>query len=285
MTFVGKILVIVIMAFSLLFLGISTVVFTTSKNWLTATRDEQKKVDELKKKLQDAQAVSDAAKKGLEDAKASFEAETKTLTNRLASLDEQNKQHIEEETKARGELVSAQETAKSTLQEVSAKRDQTNLLRQQLQAVEKQANEFKLRQAELNDKIRELERIQDSANKNNADLREKVAKFSTLLRQNGLSDDISQIKGLESPPPVMGEVQRIDPTNHVLEATIGSDDGLVVGHTLYIFRTKPRPEYIGSARIVTVEPDQSVLKVIGNTYQGKKIKEGDVVSSTIKPRF
>jgi septal ring factor EnvC (AmiA/AmiB activator) len=135
MTFVGKILVIVIMAFSLLFLGISTVVFTTSKNWLTATRDEQKKVDELKKKLQDAQAVSDAAKKGLEDAKASFEAETKTLTNRLASLDEQNKQHIEEETKARGELVSAQETAKSTLQEVSAKRDQTNLLRQQLQAV------------------------------------------------------------------------------------------------------------------------------------------------------
>jgi len=192
---------------------------------------------------------------------------------------------MEEETKARGELVSAQETAKSTLQEVSAKREQTNLLRQQLQAVEKQANEFKLQQAELNDKIRELERIQESATKNNADLREKVAKFSTLLRQNGLSDDISQIKGLESPPPVVGEVTRIDPTNHVLEASIGSDDGLVVNHTLYIFRTKPRPEYIGTARIVTVEPDQSVLKVIGNTYQGKKIKEGDVVSSTIKPRF
>jgi hypothetical protein len=25
--------------------------------------------------------------------------------------------------------------------------------------------------------------------------------------------------------------------------------------------------------------------VIGNTYQGKKIKEGDIVSSTIKPQF
>jgi chromosome segregation ATPase len=285
MTFVGKILVIVIMAFSLLFLGISTVVFTTSKNWLTATRDEQKKVDDLKKKLQDAQAVSDAAKKGLEDAKAAFEAETKTLTNRLASLEEQNKQHIEEETKARGELVSAQETAKSTLQEVSAKREQTNLLRQQLLAVEKQANEFKLRQAELNDRIRELERILESATKNNSDLREKVAKFSTLLRSNGLSDDITQIKGLESPPPVMGQVKRIDPTNRRIEITIGSDDGLVVGHELYIFRTAPRPEYIGKATIVTVEPDQSVVKVIGNTYQGKKIKEGDVVSSTIKPRF
>ena len=51
MTFVGKILVIVIMAFALLFLGISTVVFTTSKNWMVATKAEQDKVDELKKKL------------------------------------------------------------------------------------------------------------------------------------------------------------------------------------------------------------------------------------------
>jgi hypothetical protein len=285
MTFVGKILVIVIMAFSLLFLGISTVVFTTSKNWLTATREEQKNVEQLKKKVQDAQAVADAAKKGLDDAKAAFATETKTLTQRLATLDEENKRNLEEMTSARKLVVTADETAKSTLQEVSAKRAQTELLRQQLSAVEKQANEFKLRQAELNDKIRELDRILESATKNNTDLREKVAKFSTLLRQNGLSDDISQIKGLESPPPVVGEVTRIDPTNHVLEASIGSDDGLVVNHQLYIFRTKPRPEYIGTARIVTVEPDQSVLKVIGNTYQGKKIKEGDVVSSTIKPRF
>ena len=67
--------------------------------------------------------------------------------------------------------------------------------------------------------------------------------------------------------------------------TIGSDDGLVVGHELYIFRTSPRPEYIGKVAIVTVDPDQAVARVIGNTYQGKKIKEGDIVSSTIKPRF
>jgi chromosome segregation ATPase len=285
MTFVGKILVIVIMAFSLLFLGFSTVVFTSSKNWMTATKEEQKKADELKKKLQDAQAVSDAAKKGLDDAKAAFAAETKTLAGRLASLDEQNKQSLEALTQERKNVVTFEETAKSTLQEVTAKRAQTDLLRQQLSAVEKQANEFKLRQADLNDKIRELDRILESATKNNSDLREKVAKFSTLLRQNGLSDDISQIKGLESPPPVVGEVTRIDPTNHVLESSIGSDDGLVVGHEMFILRTTPRPEYIGKARIVTVEPDQSVLKVIGNTYQGKKIKEGDVVSSTIKPRF
>ena len=98
----------------------------------------------------------------------------------------------------------AKQTAKSTLEEVEAKREQTNQLREQKSAVEKQANEFKLHQAELNDRIRELERLLETATKNNSDLRERVAKFSALLQKNGLSTDIGQIKGLESPPPVDG---------------------------------------------------------------------------------
>ena len=51
------------------------------------------------------------------------------------------------------------------------------------------------------------------------------------------------------------------------------------------YRVSPRPEYLGKVAIVSVDPDQAVAKVIGNTYMGKKIKEGDIVSSTIKPRF
>jgi hypothetical protein len=285
MTFVGKILVIVIMAFSLLFLGISTVVYTTAKNWRTATRDEQKKVDDLKKKLTESQAVAEAAKKGLEDAKAQFDSVTKGLQNRLSALEDDNKRNLDQITAERGQSSVLRQTAKSTLDEVEAKREQVVQLRKQKSDVEKQANEYKLNQTELNDRIRELERQMETATKNNADLRERVGKFSVLLRSNGLSDDISQIKGLESPPPVMGEVKRVDPTNRRIEMTIGADDGLVVGHELYIYRVKPRPEYVGKAKIVEVDPDQAVAKVVGNTYQGKKIKEGDIVSSTIKPRF
>ena len=79
MTFVGKILVIVIMAFSLLFLALSTVVFTTSRNWMVATTKEKAEVDKLKKKLQDAKAVADSAKKGLDDAKVAFAAKIQDL--------------------------------------------------------------------------------------------------------------------------------------------------------------------------------------------------------------
>jgi hypothetical protein len=285
MTFVGKILVLVIMAFSLIFLGFAGVVFTASKNWRTATQEEQKKVGDLKKKLTDAQADAGAAKKELEDEKAKFAASSKVLEDRLSSQDAEIKNIQSDLTAARNQVVTAQENSKSALAEVEAKRQEALLLRQQKSAVEKQANEYKLFQADLNDKIRELDRGLNSATTKNTDLRERVAKFSMLLREHGLSDDISQIKGLQSPPPVQGEVKRIDPTNRRMELTIGSDDGLVVGHELYLYRLSPRPEYLGRVKIQNVDPDQAVATVVGHTNQGKKIREGDIVSSTIKPRF
>jgi septal ring factor EnvC (AmiA/AmiB activator) len=285
MTHVGKILVLVIMAFSLLFLGISTVVFSTAKNWKTATEEQKKEVEKVKQKLSDAQAKADAAKKELADAQGAAAEATKQLNNRIRELENQNKLDLDQITNVRSQLVKAQESAKAALDEVEAKRNETTLLRSQKSVVEKQANDFKLRQAELNDRIRELERMMESATKNNADLREKVAKFSSALRSHGLSDDISQYKGVESPPPVQGQVKRVHTDNRRIEVTIGSDDGLVVGHELYLYHTTPRPEYLGRVQIISVEPDQAVARVVGNTFQGKKIKEGDIVSSTIVPRL
>jgi len=284
MTYVGKILVIVIMAFSLIFLGISTVVFTTAKNWKTATEEQKKKVGDLTKKLGDAQAGVQAAQKDLEAAKVNFTALQAQLDNRIKLLEDENKRSQDLITTSRGQVGISETTAKTALDESEARRKETLQLREQKSAVEKQANEFKLRQADLTDKIRELERVLETATKNNADLRERVAKFSTLLKQNGLPDDISQLKGTETPPPVQGEVKRVDPTNRRVEITIGSDDGLAPGHELNLFREKPRPEYIGKITIISVDPDQAVGRVIGTTWQGKKIKEGDIVSSSIKPR-
>ena len=147
-----------------------------------------------------------------------------------ASSEDENKRDLEQITDLRGKIGVADAERQDALLEAGAKREETVLLRTQKSAVEKQANEFKLRQAELIDNIRELERIQETATRNNTDLREKVAKFTTLLQKNGLSTDISQIKGLESPPPVEGLIKRVDATNRRVEITIGSNDGLVDGH-------------------------------------------------------
>jgi chromosome segregation ATPase len=285
MTQVGKILVLVIMAFSLIFLGVSTMVFMTSKNWRQETAKKADEVNKIKKSLADEQANLAEAKKNLEDAQAASQQATKSLDSRIRTLEDQNKRDLAQIEQVRKDLEVANQTAKTSLDEVEARRKETMALRDQKSAVEKQANEYQLRQAELNDRIRELERMLDTATKNNSSLREQVAKFTTLLQRSGISADITQITGRENPPPVTGQVTKVDPTNKRLEISIGSDDGLVVGHELFLYRTTPRAEYLGRGQIVAVDPDQAVVRVVGNTVQGKKIKEGDIVSSTINPRF
>ncbi|AMV39937.1 hypothetical protein [Planctomyces sp. SH-PL62] len=285
MTTVGKILVLFIMAFSLILSAVSSVVFTTSKNWKVATEAEKKKVNDLTTKLRDAEAKTAAAQKDLDTEKINYDAQAKQLNDRIAAVEQQNQLAQQQITTANGQVATAQQNAKTALEEAEANRKETLQLRELKSAVEAQAAEFKLHNAEQNDKIREMERALEAATKNNTDLRERVAKYSTLLRSSGLPDDITQVKGLESPPPVVGEVTRVDATNRKLEASIGSNDGLVAGHELNLLRTSPRPEYLGRVKVLSVDPNQSVLQVIGNTYQGKKIQEGDIVSSTIKPRL
>src|SRR4051794_33006703 len=183
MTFVGKILVIVIMAFSLLFLGISTVVFSTATNWKDATAKEKTKLSALQTKNNDAVKDLEAAKKDLATAKAQHEADTKQLNDSIAKLNSDIQRTQAEKTEALNTLEVAQQNAKTALDQALALKDETNLLRTQKSAVEKQANEFKIRQTELNDRIRELSRMLETATNNAKDLRERVARLASVVRR------------------------------------------------------------------------------------------------------
>jgi len=285
MTFVGKILVIVIMVFSLLFLGISTVVFTTHTNWKAETEVQKKKVNDLTSKVRDLTASVDAAKKDAAKAQSEHQAQVAQLEGTNKSLEDANKTTLAELTAARASLGTAEERASRALAEAGENVKETKLLREQKAEVEKQANAYKLQQTELNDKIRENERQIKTLDDNNKDLRGRVAALAAVLRRNGLSDDVTAVRGsLESPPVVQGEVSRVDARNTQVEITIGSDDGIVAGHELYLYRTQPQAQYLGKVKIISADPDQAVARVIGRTVNGIRIKEGDIVSSTIRPR-
>jgi len=284
MTFVGKILVLVITVFALVFLGVSTVVFSTAADWKAQKEAESKKVQELQGKNSELTAQLANEKNDRTKLLETHKDELKQQLDRAVALEASIKQKTEEIEASRSALENAQQSARMALEDSSARKQETDLLRDQKSAVEKQANDFKIHQAELNDEIRDLKRMLETATNNANDLRDRVARFSTLLRRNGLSDDITAVKGLESPPSVEGEVARVKADNRSVEITIGSDDGLVPGHELFLYRVQPQPEFLGKIRVISVDPDQSVGRVIGTTINGKKIKEGDIVSSTIRPR-
>jgi len=284
MTYVGKILVIVIMAFALVFLGVSTVVFTTATNWKAATEAQKKKVSELQTKNNDATAGLEAAKKDLEAARTQHAAAKKALEGRIAGLEEDVKRARDEITDINGKLGTAQQNAKMALDEAGARKEETDVLREQKSAVEKQANEFKIHESELNDRIRILERSLETATRNAKDLRDRVARYTSLLQSKGFSADISAVQPGDTPPTVQGEVARVDRDNRRVEITIGTDDGVKPNHELYLYRMRPRPEYLGKIRIISADPDQAVGRVIDKTINGKKIQEGDIVSSTLRPQ-
>lgn len=285
MTFVGKILVIVIMVFALVFLALTTVVFTTETNWkdrVSALLEEKTKLQQEKLRLE-----SDVAQQvgNLEAAKKEMTVAEKKFRDEIKDLADQNARRQQEITTQRTATETAlQETAKAQA-EAQARIDEAMVLRKNLETVQKQRDEFKLQQVELDQKILLQERELEVARNNNKNLREKVSVYSGALRKANLTDDFEYLKGsLGAPPTVEGQVTKVDAKNQNVEISIGSNDGLKVGHELYLYRTSPTPEFLGKIQITTVDVQQAVGRVIGKTIHGKKIQEGDNVSTKISPR-
>jgi hypothetical protein len=285
MTTVGKFLVIIIMVFSLLFLAFSTVVFTTEKNWKNEADNLKKKIDDLSGKVKQAQNELTTEKSNLKKSQDDITKQKGTFDARFAQQESDLKARQNELEQQRANLAKALQTEEAALAEAEQRKKETDNLRTILSDVQKQANDYGLRQTQLNDEIRVLRRQLETATTNNKDLRERVTLLSGALQRAGLSSDVEQLRGLKGPAPqVEGYVKRVDARNKRVEISIGSDDGLVVGHELDVWRTKPTPEYLGKIRIESVEPDQAVGLVLGKTVLGKKIEEGDNVAPTIRPR-
>ncbi len=286
MTYVGKILVIVIMVFAILFLAFSVVVFTTEMNWksrVDSLTTEVQKLKTEKNRLQgevttqisNVQGAKDELKKAQADADAAFK-----------TISEQNTRRGAEVTDGRRKIEIALEQVAKAQAEAEARIAEAKILDENLRKVQLQSNEFKLQATELNQKILLLQKDLEVAQNNNKNLRERVTLQRAALLKANLSDDIDVLKGnVEAPPQVEGEVVEVSSNNQVIEISLGSNDGLRVGQEFFLYSVRPTPEYLGKVRITQTDVQQSVARVIGGkTIHGKKIQRGDHVTSKISPR-
>jgi hypothetical protein len=285
MTFVGKILVIVIMVFALLFLAFSTVVFTTEKNWKDANTKIAKDLQDLQNDLQQVKGQLDIATNNLKAEQATTEQLKKDAEEKIAALKNDIDLRQQEITKQRTAVETALQTSRDAQAEAQARVEESSKLREQLRAVQEQANEFKLQQTELNNTIELQRRELEVAKNNNERLRDIVALYTKVIKANGLNTDPKIYEGLQVAGPVDGEITRTDPSApDRFQISIGSDDGLVPGVELFVYRLGANPEYLGKVRVFTVDNDRAVVTLIGHTPQGKKIREGDIVSTEIRAR-
>ncbi|HWE39766.1 MAG TPA: hypothetical protein VG406_24670 [Isosphaeraceae bacterium] len=284
MTTVGKILVIVILACSILFCAFSLVAFTTTTNWREKVEKQAGQIRDLNQKITQAKAEVEARDKDIQTLTAQNKTEVNRLDARIADRDRDNKRLQDEIAQQRTLQETAQALAKSAQAEANQRVAEAKQLDDLLRQVQKQANAYKDQERDLNDKIRLLERDLQVAVGNNKTLRERTAALSYKLRQNNLSDDVTQLVGRKAPPTLDGYVRAVDWARKNIEISLGSDQELAVGDVLYVYRLKPTPEYLGKIRITIVDHDQSVARLEGQTVGGKKIQEGDHVTTKIGAR-
>lgn len=288
MTFVGKILVIVILAFALFFLALSTVVFTSTTNWREAFEKKKAENDKLAQDIQGAQAELTKREEALKAEVGRRDTELDTLQKQAATLQGEIQTLQGQTTDLRTQFEVQQQTAKSAVEEAQALARETGTIRGEYQDSQKQANDLKARQTELNEKIMVLERQLQTAETNNKDLREDLAAYKNFLDSKGLPSDPDQVSvaagGVIAAPDIEGQVLAVSNKNDVVESSIGSDDGVVAGQEYFVFRTAgASSEFIGKVRITQTEPDRSVGRVVSR-YLGRKIAEGDNVAGKIQPR-
>ncbi|WP_152054096.1 hypothetical protein [Tautonia marina] len=285
MTFVGKILVIVILAFALFFLALSTVVFTASTNWRTAHQAVTEKRNQLQQELTTAQNDLAAQKTSYEKEIADRDARIATLDAQSTSLSNQIDTLQTDITSLRTSVEEAQRTTQTQVQLAQATTAEAQQLREQFQAAQKVANDYAARQTELDEQIFLLERQLDTATQNNEDLRNALADYQNYLESRGLPADPEQVRlaaqGTLVSPDIEGRVLRV--ANDYLEISLGSDDGVKTGQEYFVFRTGDSPQYIGKIRITLTEADKAVGRLVFSNL-GRKVMEGDSVAGKIQPR-
>jgi hypothetical protein len=91
----------------------------------------------------------------------------------------------------------------------------------------------------------------------------------------------------DNPPPVdvKGVITNIIRDRGLVEISIGSDDGVNTGHTLVVYRLKPRPEFLGKIRILDAEHHKAVGQVMKtDAVRHSAMARGDEVASSITAR-
>jgi hypothetical protein len=89
----------------------------------------------------------------------------------------------------------------------------------------------------------------------------------------------------KNPPleDVRGKVLDVDATSGLVSISLGRDAGIQVGNTLEVYRLEPKPEYLGTIRVVDVKSNQAVAKPV-TPQGGKQLQKGDRVASRVNAR-
>jgi regulator of replication initiation timing len=287
MTVVGKILVFINLLFSLVVGGLVTMVYVARTHWT----DEYTK---LRDRYQIAVASEEATRKEVTDARTRGEGRVKAIEKQiekaqadLKSVVEENEQLHKDLTAQKSKEAAAEAGRGASQKEIERRQADVEQMRKTLKE-EREANvALTLAKEAFRDRAVSAEIQMKSVQDKNQQLvkqLEETTKEIVRMRASGGRTTTTVAGGAANPPPenVDGLIETTDPASGLVTITLGSDAGLVKGHTLEVFRLNPIPthsKYLGRIRIVEVTANKAVGQPTGRMTAPPQ--RGDHVASQI----
>lgn len=282
MNFVGKVLIVLNLVLCLMFMAFAGAVFTAQSNWGAALAGAKAKQATLQTTIGESNAAyaklkadTDTELASREDRAKKAEAENMALNTQLVTTQGERDQARTERNAAQTEAKIASEESRDRIAESEQLRTETSKLRAK---IDTQIDTIRGQQDDIIARDRRLAQYELKQ----VDVLQKLSNQEKLLRFNDIDPDEIIDQELQEPPPrVFGKVaaarKNASRDTELVEVTIGSDDGLQKGHTLWVYRGE---KFLADIRLIDVRPDRSVGEVVKRAKNGV-IGRGDNVASKL----
>lgn len=290
MNLVGKIFTVLIFVMSLVFASFCVMVYGAHVNWRDLAMNPRSQASAEKPlgltyKLEDSKAenvkLQNQLTKTLEDSKRERDSSRKEVTNlETTSVQQQERLRVQDVEIAR--LTALEREANATIEAIGASlanlRGEVALLRQTLGDTETDlAGQFD-QLVRITDKLHAKANEHKVLLEQSARLTSDYAKARDLLRLHDIDPHSAVDTGI--PPTVPGKVLEVRASG-LIEISIGSDDGLAVGHELHVYRVLPSVNtYLGKVRVTDIWPDTAVCRILPE-YRKGAIRVGDDVATKL----
>lgn len=288
MTVLGKTLAVLNLALSLAVGAFIVMTYVSRTNWHAAYVNMENQVKVSKADAAAFKNEMDLAKSGkaqAEDQQAKqkaaadkdkqvLNAQITDLSDKLKKAGEEIGRHVASQTAA-GDLLKRRASEVEYLKTLKNELD-TVVTRQRKQVLDSQ-------QAMVDAKINyDAERAR---NERLLQENERLTKDNRQMQQVASSTSLRSDAPKKNPPAddIEGRVKATDPRTGYITVSVGSDAGLSKGNTLEVYRLKPDPAYLGTIKIMAVQPNEAVGSPVEPRGRGA-IQVGDQVSSNIVRR-
>ena len=298
MTIIGKILTVFLFLFSLLFLGFAVTInqlnkdSQTGESWYTI-------VNKLKARERDYQADLRARSEELAGMRAritTLETQNKTATENaakeLAQLQNQINQKAGEADALKNKFAAIQSDLTAMTAELERRRNEATKLYDNIKQLQTEISDLQVKATTANNEKTQAVVAADTFRKRADQLEAELQKMTTayedtIAKLNEKRGGVSTAGATDRkatpapvPPPndVEGIIKQVS-TDGLVSISIGSDAGLLKGHTLEVFRLNPT-RYLGRITIQEVSPHEAVGKM-ADLRKAKELQPNDIVASQI----